>query len=552
MIYKFAPFFSLRITSFVTRFFVFACLIGAILILGFANSALAAPKKSKSSKSTENPLYAAIVVDAQTGEVLMARQADSTRHPASLTKMMTLYMTFEAVQSGRLSMGDRVFISTRASKQSPSKLGLPAGSSILVEDAIKSLVTKSANDISVALGEKLAGSERAFASKMTRRARDLGLSRTTFRNASGLPDPQQVTTARDMAKLAMALLRDYPQYYHYFGVKNFEYRGASHHNHNRLLGEYPGLDGIKTGYINASGFNLVASAKQNGRRLVGVVFGGRSWRSRNAHMVKLLDDGFLMVKGRRAPIQEASITTTVTTVARAPIPLPPPMMEDVRGVDPMLTTRADETDSAEDGATYTPRDAQQIDAMIDRVQQDDVTQTTTVTTTTASITPAMMNPSIQAPTALDVPAAPAPAAPIPAARPPVPVPNSPVVSQITTTTTAKAITPPANAARTVMQLRIPRDQLPKGVPQNQIVRTSSAHGWAIQVGAFPSRAMTDQALRTAQSRLPSNLQQGQPVIVPQSTGTGVIFRGRLQGYDEIKANAACAHLDSCLVVAPGS
>jgi len=246
-----------------------------------------AKTSKKSSKSTENKLYAAIVVDAQTGEVLMARYADSIRHPASLTKMMTLYMVFEELKTGKLRMNDNIKITKHAAGMSPSKLGLPVGSNIRVKDAILALVTKSANDVSAAIGDKLGGSERAFARKMTQRARDLGMSRTTFRNASGLPDPQQVSTARDMAKLAMALLRDFPEYYHYFGVRNFTYHGATHKNHNRLLGEYDGLDGIKTGYINASGFNLVASAKRSGRRLVGVVFGGRTWKSRNAHMVKI-------------------------------------------------------------------------------------------------------------------------------------------------------------------------------------------------------------------------------------------------------------------------
>jgi len=534
---KSASFFALDKIVSLGRFSLFVCVLLATLILGFdfGDDAFAATKKkSKAAKSTENKLYAAIVVDAQTGEVLMARHADSIRHPASLTKMMTLYMLFEAIDSGRVRMSDRVVMSSRSAGMSPSKLGVPAGQSIKVEEAIKSIVTKSANDVSAALGEKLAGSEKAFAAKMTRKAKDLGMSRTVFRNASGLPDPQQVTTARDMAKLAMALLRDYPGYYHYFGVRNFEFRGVSHHNHNRLLGEYPGLDGIKTGFINASGFNLVASAKQNNRRLVGVVFGGRSWRSRNDHMVKLLDEGFVELKKRKNPIQEASIPAMQGTTS-VPIPLPPPMMDDQRGVETAITTRADETDSAEDVTVYTPDDAQQITAMIDRVQDnpgDD--QGSRV----ASVPLPPARPSLE----IDAVSIPVPE--------PVRAPKAKIISlppSGTTTTTS-----PSGAARTVMQLRIPAGQLPQGIDPSQIVRSTSPQGWSIQVGAYQSRAITDQALRTAQARLPADLQQGQPVIVPQSTGQGLIFRARLQGYDEFQANAACAHLGACLVVAPGS
>lgn len=533
---KSAPFFALDKMALLGRFSLFVCVIFATLILGFAlcdDAYAATKKKSKSQKSAGNPLYSSIVVDAQTGEVLMARQADSIRHPASLTKMMTLYMLFEAIDQGRLRMNDRIVMSSHAAKMSPSKLGIPAGQSIRVEDAIKSIVTKSANDVSAAVGEKLAGSERSFAAKMTRKAKDLGMSRTVFRNASGLPDPQQVTTARDMAKLAMALLRDYPNYYHYFGVRNFEYRGVSHHNHNRLLGEYPGLDGIKTGYINASGFNLVASAKQNGRRLVGVVFGGRSWRSRNEHMVKLLDEGFVEIAKRKNQVQVASVPA-----GSVPIPLPPPMVDDQRGVETALMTRADETDSAEEIPVYTPEDAQQITAMIGQVQNaPDYDEGSRMAGNVPLPAP---RPTLE----IDSVSLPVPE--------PVAAPKAKILSVPPSTASAAATTPAAGTARTVMQLRIPASQLPKGINPAQVVSNNTPHGWAIQVGAYQSRAMTDQALRTAQARLPSHLQQGQPVIVPQSTGDGLIFRARLQGFDELQANAACAHLGACLVVAPGS
>ncbi|MDP6705081.1 MAG: D-alanyl-D-alanine carboxypeptidase family protein [Alphaproteobacteria bacterium] len=250
--------------------------------------------------------YAAIVVDADSGVVLHARNADTRRYPASLTKIMTLYLTFEAIESGRVKLGDRVRFSAKAARQPPSKIGLKKGQSLKVEEAILSLVTKSANDVAVALAEHLAGSEAAFAKRMTERARQLGMKQTTFRNASGLPDTGQRTTARDMVKLALALIKNYPRYYGYFSRKSFRFKGATYRNHNRLLGRYQGIDGIKTGYIRASGFNLVASVNRGGRRLIGVVFGGRSAHSRDNKMRKLIDGSFSrltkLAKIRPAPI----------------------------------------------------------------------------------------------------------------------------------------------------------------------------------------------------------------------------------------------------------
>lgn len=243
-----------------------------------------------------NPKYASIVVDAESGKVLRARYADKKLHPASLTKMMTLYMAFDALSRGKLKLTDRVPVSRHAASMVPSKLYLKVGSSIKVEDAIYALVTKSANDVAAALGEKLGGSEWAFAQKMTAMARSLGMKNTTFKNASGLHHKKQVTTARDMAILARALIYNHPQYYHYFSTKNFKYRGNNYHNHNRLMSSYEGMDGIKTGYIHASGFNLAASAVQDGRRLVGVVLGGRSTRTRNEHMREILDEGFVLAR----------------------------------------------------------------------------------------------------------------------------------------------------------------------------------------------------------------------------------------------------------------
>lgn len=239
-----------------------------------------------------NPKYASIIMDANTGIILHESNADKRLYPASLTKIMTLLLTFEALEEGRLRLSDPVPISRHAASMPPSKLDLPVGSTIRVEDAIYALVTKSANDIATALGEKLGGSESHFAVMMNRKAREIGMTRTTFMNASGLHNSQQLSTARDMARMARYVINNYPRYYTYFGTRNFTYRGVSYHNHNRLMGSYKGMDGMKTGFIQPSGFNLVASARRGNQRLIGVVFGGRTASSRNAHMAALLDRGF--------------------------------------------------------------------------------------------------------------------------------------------------------------------------------------------------------------------------------------------------------------------
>ncbi|CAO3406022.1 D-alanyl-D-alanine carboxypeptidase (EC 3.4.16.4) [Azospirillum largimobile] len=235
---------------------------------------------------------AAIVVDARTGQVLIDQDADAIVHPASLTKMMTLYLTFDALEDGRLSLDQQLPVSSFAESMSPTKLGLRAGQTLKVETAILGLVTKSANDASVVLAEALGGTESRFAEMMTRKARELGMRRTVYRNASGLPNMEQVTTARDYSLLSRALMRDHAKYYPYFSRRNFVYGGRTLANHNHLMSRYEGMDGIKTGYTVASGFNLAASAVRDGRRLVGVVMGGKSAGSRDNKMAALLDQAF--------------------------------------------------------------------------------------------------------------------------------------------------------------------------------------------------------------------------------------------------------------------
>ena len=259
--------------------------------------------------------YAAIVIEEDSGRVLFARNADKLRYPASLTKIMTLYLLFEDISAGRLTLKSRIPVSKVAAGRSPSKLYLKPGQSISAEQAIYALVTKSANDVATAVAEKLAGTERAFAKRMTRKARALGMSRTTFRNASGLPHSKQRSTARDMARLAIALRRDFPQYFRYFSTKSFNWKGRKFGNHNKLLSKFDGTDGIKTGYINASGFNLVATVTRNNVRLIGVVFGGKTSRSRDAHMMDILERQFKRIKPAQARQQLAALPKKLPTSA---------------------------------------------------------------------------------------------------------------------------------------------------------------------------------------------------------------------------------------------
>lgn len=262
---------------------------------------------------TYEPRYAAIVEDAATGEVLYQMRADSPRYPASLTKIMTMYLTFEALETGRLHPTDTVYISPRAAGQSPTKLGLRAGESIDVDDALHAIAVISANDIAVAMAEKLGGgSEERFAAMMTMKARELGMTHTRYVNANGLPDSRQVTSAHDIAVLCRAVLRDYPQYYHYFGTEEFSYRGRSWNNHNHLLGRMPGVDGFKTGFTNAAGYNLAASAVRDGRRLITVVLGGSSGGARNENVEELMLTGF-DVEERRARGEQITVAQNLFT-----------------------------------------------------------------------------------------------------------------------------------------------------------------------------------------------------------------------------------------------
>ncbi|MBV9551827.1 MAG: D-alanyl-D-alanine carboxypeptidase [Alphaproteobacteria bacterium] len=269
------------------------------------------------------PVYEALALDAETGQVLRALNPDAITYPASLTKMMTLYLTFEALNQGRLRVDQYLTVSPAAAAHAPSRLGLQPGEVVMVRDLILGIVTKSANDAAAVLAEALGGSEPSFAQLMTEKAHQLGMLHTNYANASGLPDPAQLTTARDVARLALALYHDFPREYRYFSVKEFNFQGELVTGHDHMLDWYPGADGIKTGFTVASGYNLATSAVQNGRRLIGVILGGRSVRSRDVAMGQLLDLGFAdLAQQPQTLVAQRQVPAVPAVAATAPAAQP--------------------------------------------------------------------------------------------------------------------------------------------------------------------------------------------------------------------------------------
>lgn len=309
--------------GFISLFTLYARLFILLLAAAIAMGGLAGP-------ASANPRYAAYVLDANTGKVLFARNADARRYPASLTKMMTIYLIFEAIEAGRISEKTSVPFSRNASSEPPTKLGVKPGGSITIDTAVRALVTRSANDVSTAVAELLGGSEANFARMMTAKARQLGMNSTQFRNAHGLPNSQQYTTARDMAILGVALREHFPRRYQYFATRSFAYGKQRISTHNRMFGRIEGVDGIKTGYTRASGFNLVTSVQANGRSVVAVVMGGKTGRSRDDHMAALLrdhlpkasrkDNGPLVASRKLTP--GTAVAATAFALPRKNIPMP--------------------------------------------------------------------------------------------------------------------------------------------------------------------------------------------------------------------------------------
>ena len=429
--------------------------------------------------------YASIVIDAETGDVLRSRNADIRRYPASLTKMMTLYLLFEAIDDGKFSLDSKLKVSKRAAGQSPSKLGLRAGSTIRVEDAIKALVVKSANDIAVVVAEALGGTEVEFARKMTRKAKALGMSRTSFRNASGLPNRKQRSTARDMARLAQALMRDFPHRYHYFDDQRFRYRGREHRSPNRLLGRYRGMDGIKTGYIRASGFNLVASAERDGRRVIAVVFGGKTSRSRNAHMANLLDLGFTRIAENDAKRGRVRYAGIPRPPGGSGLAAPAPRFKPAA----IMVAAAEPPELAEGDAAPPPEPAENVEELIEAVLGSPLPQ------------PSPLKPGAEAPEAA------APKAAEPAVAEPV---------------VAKPAPPPIKTA---------------------VAAPAAGGPWAIQIGAYESVTAAEIAMRRASVRAPL-LSDATTTLEPLADGRSTLYRARFLGLYKNDASRACKVLRS--------
>lgn len=435
-----------------------------------------------------NHKYASIVIEADTGYVLHESRADKQLHPASLTKMMTLYLTFDAIKAGKLKKNQRIYISANAAREPPSKLGLKVGSTIKVEDAILALVTKSANDVATALGEAIGGSEARFARMMTAKARQLGMDKTTFKNAHGLHHRYQVSTARDMARLSQALIRHHPEEYKYFSTNTFYYQGKAYNNHNHLMASYNGMDGIKTGYISAAGFNLAASAERNGTRLIGVVFGGRSSRTRNAHMKKLLDNAFSKV----TDIRMARLSNT------PPAPVRKPDSVIAQAHSGNATVIAANNSSATRYAMARNADRPAFDAIGLVIGEGDAEIENIGSTqaqqgsNTGRFQPRFLN---------DQP-----------------------ISRVTTPLQYQTVSAQSFAKRT---------------------------DWSVQIGAFSTEHAGVRALETARAQLPGHFQQRtENLLVPLVTNRGVIYRARIAGLDQKKADDACKIIQgNCLVLA---
>lgn len=504
-----------------------------------------------------NPQYAAIVVDANTGDILHSANADSPRHPASLTKIMTLYLLFERLETGKIKLTTPLQVSAHASAQAPSKLGLRPGQTIAVEDAIKALVTKSANDIAVVVAEALAGSEQEFARQMTRKARALRMTRTVYKNASGLPDSDQVTTARDQALLGLAIQDRFPAYYKYFSTRSFSFRGRSMANHNRLLGRVAGMDGIKTGYTRASGFNLVTSVRRGNRHIVATVLGGRSAAQRDARMRDLIE----------ARIVEASVRRTtprVTEIAAAE-PAKPVRVAAATPAAPKSESRTETKTDARAAPRGEPTAAPRAEAAPAKAEP---APPAPVAGSTEPIRPRLVKTLTMRPGAVQVASvaplsllspepitrqaareaatdAPAAASVSSDALPPPPPGARPGVLGVLPAkdmarATLATAEPPAKslaAAEATSSSRAP--SRPAAAPARE---TRPRSGWIIQVGAFPDEDEARQKIANAKSKAARLLSDVDSFTEPVTKGDKTLYRARFAGFKQHQAEAACRYL----------
>jgi D-alanyl-D-alanine carboxypeptidase len=451
-----------------------------------------------------SPPYASIVVDANTGKVLEDTNADAQRYPASLTKVMTLYLLFEQLEAGKIKTSASLPVSEHASSQKPSKLNLKPGESITVENAIRAIVTKSANDVAVVVAEALGGTESEFARMMTRKAHSLGMNRTTYVNASGLPDDRQITTARDQATLGRAIQERFPKYYNYFQTRTFAFRGHSIRNHNKLLGHVEGVDGIKTGYTNDSGFNLLTSVHRDGRYIVAAVFGGRSGNSRDAKMRDLISKYIRVAsKERTAPSLDAVAqiksepekrTPTTMQTAAAPVPIPVSAPS-----EPVVSPAQGSTDPIKPIAVKTLK----------------VTAGKMPALGAAPNESGKMMPPAKSVTVTNVQT-------VKADQPPSPPPPLASKPGILGTLPAKAL------------------EAQNSVPSDAPVKRTG--DYLIQVGAFPEEGEAKNRLSLARSKAKDELDQADPFTEKVAKGEKTLYRARFAGFDRKQAEAACKSL----------
>jgi D-alanyl-D-alanine carboxypeptidase len=489
--------------------------------------------------------HAAMVIDANSGNVLYARDADAPRHPASLAKMMTLYIAFDLIEQGRLDQQARIRISATAASAAPSRLGLEIGSDIAVIDAIKALITKSANDIAVALAEHIAGSEQKFASLMTLQAHQLGMSATKFKNASGLPNEEQVTTAHDMLTLALHLQDDFPRLYPLFATREFHYNGETHRNHNTLLNQYEGTDGIKTGYTRASGFNVVASVRRGSKYLVGVVFGGTSASARNFEMQTLMNIALVKASSlktrhpspiaRDRPTPERRIGVA-GAFAKPEVRPEPRLRSSISGEGPALDNEPAIAATAEPAISSNIEIVRVHPIALGAPPPKD--EARRGTRDAANAKALELRPSLARlePAPLDMPALAAPAR-MAAGR-------------------SRGAAPSTLQQQAENLARGETSSVPQPVPAQQQIGQSTPQpayrlagpapaghsGYHIQIGAYSSAEDAERQLAAVKSKMGALLSGTAPVTQLVQVDGKIFFRARYSGFDAVRAKTVCAEL----------